>query len=498
MKGVIIGSDLMEKNGSVEFLEINTNTTIYNEGADMLEYEAFFSVLTTNSINELHFIYTEGDSHLPLTESFKFEDILKQKCTENSIAYFPYVVPKNSVTVPYIEDSATKFILRQSFDTTALVDETYCANKFEFCKLMEGSSYTPKTYFLASDLSMDTLDTLNYTNGDEPNLVIKSNSPSYNSMIYPELYSLQNDEELNGLKTNLNSADNNLLQEFIYDSANIIDGRYSVIRSIDIIYGPELEVINMGGYRQSAIIPLSFATNEFVTDTRKFNQKTRYKYITKGIGNFKRVDYHVDDDTQILQYDGTLKDVNTIQLNDKIKTITFTDLNGTSPSHDRNLEVFGWDNTLEHSNSTLQQVESNLVAIASAEVETIYIRITLANGLTWTDAPSCTYYIEEAGITSTRFEKVNNLLVGDKLVTTDHTTSSLTTVEITGLEMEFASKTIYGLDFEPDDLFLVDIGDGLLGVMHNGCWCPWSYCGNWCYGSWCPGCYYGGGFTKYH
>jgi hypothetical protein len=52
------------------------------------------------------------------------------------------------------------------------------------------------------------------------------------------------------------------------------------------------------------------------------------------------------------------------------------------------------------------------------------------------------------------------MYVGDKLVITDAATNELTTVTITGLEMAHAQKTIYSLDFEPSDLFLVDIGDG--------------------------------------
>ena len=58
MKATIIGSDLLQKNDSVKFLEINTNTTIYNEGADLLDYTSLFDMLTTNNITQVHFIWT--------------------------------------------------------------------------------------------------------------------------------------------------------------------------------------------------------------------------------------------------------------------------------------------------------------------------------------------------------------------------------------------------------------------------------------------------------
>jgi hypothetical protein len=133
-------------------------------------------------------------------------------------------------------------------------------------------------------------------------------------------------------------------------------------------------------------------------------------------------------------------------------------------------------------------MSSSLNQVYSANIDTIYIRITTADGKSWVDAPGCTYYIEESGSLSTRFEKVNKLYIGDKLVITDSNTQELTTLEITNLQMEHANMTIYGLDFEPSDLFLVDLGEGIFSLMHNGCWCPWHYCGYFCFSNYCPGC----------
>lgn len=488
MKGTIIGTDLLEQGEITKILEINTNVTIFNEGADLLDYDGFFAVLTGNSITELHFIWTEATSYIPINlGGYKFEQKLMEKCAEHNISYSGYTVPSNSITVPYIEDADHKFILRQSYDTTALVDETYCADKFEFFNLMSGSTYSPQTYFNDGvNLSMNTLTSVNLLNTGEPNVVEKNRYPDYDAKIYPKLYVMGNDTELDTSKTDL--TPNHLLQEFIYDDANVVDGHWSVIRSIDIIYGSELDVINMGGYRQAAIIPADFCANEFITDTNVLNQKSRYKYINKQLGNFSTVDYHTDDDSMILKYDGTLADVDELQLGDFIKSIDFTDLNGTSPSDGESITTFGWDGTLAKTVETLTDVQSTLSGKTSAQVGTLFIRITLSNGLTWTDAPSCTYYIEESGSTKTRWEKVNNFYIGDKLIVRDNATGQLSTLEISGLDIEYAEKTIYGLDFEPSDLFLVDVGGGLFSIMHNSCWCCYNYCGHWCCSTWCSPC----------
>jgi len=492
MKATIIGSDLLQTDDSVKFLEINTNTTIYNEGADLLDYVSLFDVLNNNNITEFHFIWTEGDAYKPLTQQFRFKKILEEKCIENNITFTDYAVPFGSVTVPYVEDADNKFILRQAFDTTALVDETYCQDKFEFFSLMADSQYIPKTYYTSDTLSLNSLDAVDYETTTNPNTLIKARYPSYDIMTYPELYRISNNSDLTTLKSGLEP--NHLAQEFIFSEDNLIDGRYSIIRSIDIIYGPELDVINLGGYTQSTIIPLTFTPDEFVAGTNKLNQKSRYKYITKELGKDKN-DYHTDDESVILNFNGTLEDVTTIQIGDLIRSIDFVDFNNNQAGNfeENKIDTFGWDSTLQQSNDTLTQTGSTLQNITSALVDTIYIRITLSDGRTWTDAPSTTYYIEESGSTATRFEKINNMYVGDKLVITDATTNELTTITITGLDMEHAQKTIYNLDFEPSDLFLVDVGDGDFSVMHNACWCPWSYCGNYCNSYGCGPCNAGGG-----
>lgn len=488
MKGIILGSDLLEYNNDVKILEINTNTTIYNKGAELLDYDGLFEMLEQNNISEFHFIYTERDSHSPNYENYKFKEKLEEKCDENNISFYEYIVPFNSVTVPYIEDTNDKFILRQAYDTTALVDDTYCADKFGFFELMSGSQYIPKTYFSSSELSMDTLDSVVFENNDIPNIVIKSKIPNYDTTLFPAIYSLESQSQLDSLKSS-NSSEY-LVQEFIYSEDNLVDNKYSIIRSIDIIYGSDLNIVNLGGYRQSTVIPIDFFEDEY-DENRKLIQKSRQKYITKEVGINQKIDsYHTDIDSDIINSTGSLVNVSSLQIGDFIRSIDFIDYNNNHGANfeEGKIDVVGWSGSLAKSNESLIQVSSSLQTITSSSIDTIYIRITTADGKSWVDSPSCTYYIEESGSISTRWEKLNQMYIGDKLVITDKDTQQLTTLEITNLQMEHAQMTIYGLDFEPSDLFLVDIGDGDFSVMHNACWCPWSFCGNSCYDNSCFGC----------
>jgi hypothetical protein len=189
MKATIVGSDLLQKDDSVKIIEINTNTCISNDGADLLDYTALFNVLISNNITEFHYIWTDAAAYLPLNQPHKFRNILETKCLENNISFNEHIVALRSITVPYIEDAPYKFILRQAFDTTALIDDTYCANKFEFFNLMSGSAYVPKTYFQSQDLSLNTLDEIDYST-DKPNLLVKAKDASYDVMSYPAIYNI--------------------------------------------------------------------------------------------------------------------------------------------------------------------------------------------------------------------------------------------------------------------------------------------------------------------
>ena len=492
MKGIILGSDYIEKDDSVKILEINTNTTIYNDGAEMLDYAPLFSMLVGQNINELHFIYTIGSSYLPTNDKlFKFEEKLKENCIDNNIQYFSYTVPEHSITVPFIEDAPKRSILRQSFDTTALIDETYCADKFEFLKLMDGTGITPKSYFNDAELGVNTLDELVENGEGIPTIIQKKRNPIYDGAEYPVIYGLNLQNELDETKNSLPA--NEILQEFLYDDSNLVDGKWSVIRGIDIIYGPNLDIINMGGYKHPTVIPINFYESTFNPETKIYDQKTRYKFINKQNGNFYDVTYHVDSDSEILMSEGGFKNMSQISINDLLKTLDFTDLNGISAStEEQNLEL--WDGTFEKTVETLQNVDTSVVSTHSKDIKALFIRITLENGVTWVDSPYSQFYFEEKDLLSTRWDLVNKIVVGDKLILVDSSTGDLVKIPVTSLSIEYKEQTVYELDVEPYDTFLSDIGDGLYGIMHNncsGCGDPWGgFCGNWqCY----PYCSYCGG-----
>lgn len=275
MKATILGTDLLKHDGSVKILEIDSNVKIYNHVADLLDYGVLFDMLILNNILEFHFIYTEDN--LDYGE-FTFETRIKENCDKFGITYISHIVSIGD-ELPVVRDDSQKFILRQAFDKRALVDSTYCADKFEFITLMEGSKYIPNTFFYNDNLNHNSLNSLDINDSIFPNLIEKHRYDNYDKSELPMLSKYENNEQLKSKKSNMNK--DTLLQEFLIDLDNIVDNYWSVVRTFDIIYGYKLDTINIGGYTHHSEVPISFCKNEFEENGIDLNQKTKFRFLNK-------------------------------------------------------------------------------------------------------------------------------------------------------------------------------------------------------------------------
>ena len=500
MKGVLLGTDFLQQGDSVKILETNTNIGIFNDGAELLNLTPLFDMLVANSITDFHFIYTEETSYIPTGDlAHRFSELLQEKCVENNITYTTHTVAKNSITVPEINDANNNFILRQSYDTSALIDSTYCADKLEFGKLMSGSQYSIPTYFSSSDEvgMMDELSSVDYTS-TKPNLIEKSRYAVYDKNNFPKISKLTDSTQLDSYKTSLDS--NNLIQEFIYDESNLVDNYYSVIRSLDIIYGTSLDTIHLGGYAHSAMVDMDWTDDDY--DGTQLLDKPRNKYLNKGSQNVNLNIYHVDEESKIYMFNGTTSSVEDIQVGDVIKTVTFdfTYPDATSLENDGSLLETHYisGSTLE---DTLTWVSSSLISSGSQTTSALMLEFVLADGTTWYDSPRTAYVIEASGSELKHFEFCDFMIPGDKILKVNPETSEITKTHIDEINIIWKENiSIYNLDFEPYDYFLVDVGyQGDYAIMHNVCTYCGSYfypCGNYWCDSYCYYCSAGGGGLK--
>ena len=118
------------------------------------------------------------------------------------------------------------------------------------------------------------------------------------------------------------------------------------------------------------------------------------------------------------------------------------------------------------------------------------LKITLENGVGWNEFKDTQFLIQAADSDLHYFDRINTVEIGDKIVTYNKTTSELSILTITGLEIVYDEVIGYNIDIEPSDLFLVDITNDIFVIQHNiNCDnCGWLPCGQYNCQYGCEGC----------
>ena len=478
MRGTIIGSDYIFDGTDAKVLEINTNTGIFNQGLQYLDIDPFFDFLEANNITTLEFIYNE--SITPATGIYNqgFNGLLASECETRSITFVQHEVQASAITIPSVTDADDKFILRHAYDVSAIVDSTYCADKLEFLELMSGSDALPKTYVSSSDFLYDTLDTIDTSVTDAPNLIEKARYPNYDLSLYPKLYGFTDSADLASKKADITSNDF-FIQEYITGDNNVVNDRITVIRSLDIIHGANLDIINLGSYRNSSVLPLSHDSSNFRLrigeeglESSSLSSYTRFKYLNKYSGK-QTLQYHTDAESDILIPNNLTTNVENLEISSSIVAPRFQLVTGSEYSGEPSDDYQEHQGTLALTTSSLSYETSSVVSIISESVEDLFVRVTLNDGTSFDDAPENEIYTVISGSNDiTRFEFINKLLVGDKIVYFESGSSNHVTKEISSLDIVYKDNFyIYSVDIEPYEYLLVDLknGDGLLSINQNMC-----------------------------
>jgi hypothetical protein len=230
MKALLVATDYTKiSENDIKVLEINTNATIFKNAAILLDWNNLKNFIIDNKFKNVQLITP--------TFNIEFSSILQKICEDElKIKYLLHYTPENTLVPPNIDDNSDTFILRISYDTTAIIDEEYAKDNFSFLNAIKDLDIKPKTYIpnLLDELS--NIKMVLY-NKDNANFLLKKRFPNYSIDTYPKPYIVKDLKELNDIKK-LVRAD-----EFLQQITNT-----NTIRGINIIYGSELNIISMGGF----------------------------------------------------------------------------------------------------------------------------------------------------------------------------------------------------------------------------------------------------------
>jgi hypothetical protein len=479
MRTVLIGSDFMyDKDGNLKPIEINTavgwdGPEKVEEDIDCLDLTALDAFIKANNFTSIHYI----------GQLEKLDAKLKTYCDNNSIIYAFHIVGESAITIPYIDDNAETLIIRSAYDTTALVDDTYCRDKVNFMNLIKDSTFGSQfAYMNESNTLVNNITNIN-DNGEHPNFILKARYPGYDKEQYPKFYKVSNQTELDVVLENVTS--DYFLMEYLYNPTKKWEGHSFVLRSLNILYPATLESIQIGQYTK---LNQNMLLDNVTYNSTTFEVDTNFKSSYNTVANTPWLPKLVDTDEVELS-DGTFKTALELQIGDVIKTIEIPNENGLNI--DRYItNTFG---SLDYNTLASTAIYSNNIVTNKQKVNvlTFLNTLTFEDNSTWEDTMGSRYLIEREGIVV--FHALFNLIAGDVVLLLDTTDGNISFVRKT-IVSNIQSKRVFSGWFISVDkamLFLTKTtgstnNQSYVSIEHNSVSCPGAACSS-CYSA-CESC----------
>jgi len=451
MRTVLIGADFMyDQNGNLKPIEINTNSTL-NQGdlvediSDVFDFTELETFITTNNFTNLVYIGSINE----------LDNELKSFSESKSLSYTYYNIGGSSLTVPYIEDNDTTLIIRSAFDTTAIIDDTYCADKFNFVELVGNSSFGIEYALINTDGNLVNTITNIPNNGDHPNFILKSKYPGYDLNIFPKLFKVSTQEQLDQVISQ-NVTNEYLLETFLFNESKLHNGSHiPVIRSYNLLYPPTLQSISLG---QNTLIPPNsvLISSSYNETTYELNSADRNKYITSQMtfGGYPRL----RDTDRVLMADGTWKAPNELVVGDYVKSISIPNPDNVDTSD----ETADYGINIDTFNSGSSYVSNKITSVNFINTLDRIATITFTDGSVWSDGRHVSFLTYNNN--DVMWKLVTQLVAGDQLVTVDtNNETSLFTELKTVQSVELTKEFFVGWVMSVEDSHLYIVKD----TTHN-------------------------------
>jgi hypothetical protein len=478
MRTVLIGSDFMyDKDGNLKPIEINTavgwHTNKFESNEESLDL-SFLSTFIQNG-NFTKVVYIGGITNL--------KNKLEELCGSINIEYEFLRTDQSSITIPFVEDNDATLIIRSAYDTTALVDDTYCRDKIEFLKLIMNQSFGSQFAYVDEDNNMINTITDIIDNNGHPNFILKHRNPDYDKNIYPKLYKVSTQEELSVVLQNVTT--DYFLMPFYYNESNLFQNRIKVFRGLTLLYPPSLESILLGGYTTFCNGDTSEMPEFDNTTFEILTFKNNYTSLDSGFVKPK-----LEDSDLVQMADGSFKTALDLQVGDVVRTITIPN------PYDANnlLELVNYQISFEELTSGTTYSTNEVLAKSRRTIWTKTKKIVFTDNSEWEDTEGSRYLGYRNN--EVRFLGLDDLItedgilqVGDEVILLDGDVEETPTfVKKTVQSIETITGFFGGwaISIDEERLFLTkspDTNSSFIAIEHNnscnagfGCWnsfyCP--------------------------
>ena len=468
MKSVLISVDFVYKqDGTLHPTELNTSTkddlsirievskdNFLEMVSDYFNHELLNSFMIDNNLTKIVTISAGGDDRLykAFAEYYGYE-------------FERISVGAGQLTVPDVEDSDDTLIIRIAYDTYALIDDFYARDNYEFHNLISNELFASPVTF--TENNFDTITEFESSQDDIiPNYVVKARTPGYIEGTYPKGYRFDTLEELNVLKQNL--GDDEFIQKFEFNnSLTLIDGRTHHLRTMSLICGGTLEVLNLVHYK--SINPVSTLNNALVYEQEiDSNKKLNDLFLSKYYPNWlsrNGLSYHSDSTDFILKPDDTLVSFSDLRIDDELKYIFYTQ--ELADFEEQDFSIF----------ENPELGSTNVIALSKAR-SGIFVNITATNEeygtFGWYDGIGNSYIVRKSNQSNDKvmYYKAGKIEIGDDVMVFNKSLNSVVPLKVESITYDVKDLDLYLISLTPKSEFLVQLDENntnLYLIQHNAC-----------------------------
>ena len=480
MKGTFVAIDLLrDTDDSFKVLEFNTALAFSpNNFNNYFELSNLQTYISESNFSEVHFVgaatsldlYDEQDGYSGSNPYYNLDKWFYDTYSGSSVDYTSHRVRLDQSNVPFIADASDKFILRNAYDSSALIDSTYSSNNQNFLTLLKASSSAdmfPKTYFSGSD-GFDTIGSSIRDNGNRPNFIIKKIGGQTEYQEFPKLYKVSGSAQLTALKGYL--QDGEYLQEYVFDENNLVGDKTITYRAVGII-DSSLNFINCGAkpyYHSNALdigTDVDWAYNS--DGIGELPGWERPKFVQKHRRTVNVISENVAPGKKVIKSDGTLALGIEQQSGSVLIGVDIPNL-----STDNSVNLFAYSGSLNEFSGSTTIVNPGVVVNKPNFIDsTFVVEIETTEGKKATLSGLGTVLIEDTTDNLTKFVHAKDLSSDDhNIIEVNHSNGTSRAIGLSSVKFFWDNNASVELDVEDADVFMIpyDSEDSNIGlVIHN-------------------------------
>ena len=340
MKGTLFSADFVkDSNGNLRLLELNTDTGIVQNELSNVNLTEFVNILQTNNIIELDIIY-KPKIHSELVT------YISNYITENCEFITSINLHDENIDTIYpstVVDTNNKFVLRMAYDESALFDSEYCKSRLNLYNLFTENNirdYCTAYYHSSSLGEFDTL-TREINDSNVPDVAIKDMDELFNPIDFFKINTDfgTNEENWNDF-LNQNSGEDKIIEQYHFHPSSLDDDNHiTSVRFVGIVYGSNLDFVQVATFKKSSILELPSSIN-LDSETNKVKDYHFYEFVTNML---KSDSGGILSSHEVLMDNNSWKEISEIEVGESVKSYFVntswsdeSDLTWLSKSYDGN------------------------------------------------------------------------------------------------------------------------------------------------------------------